>query len=519
MKSIMAVYYCLVILAAALSRGSSSSTSIDVDYQISIESTSPTLFGDIRNSGLLDFSKLEIESIDSNENVVTLEVATITLDNKSKSKSSSIDSNSEEDNDTIDTLMSTAGLGSFGTDGKYYTCCTSSAVQVDSCEEDNLGKLIVTLSEEELQQSSTSLSIFSINITTTSEDDAAAAGNGDGGSSGNAIGFGKSPIRRFHKTSQVALIFANCGSDDTIGIRGEVTWMSFQDPASKLPFYIVITAFHIGLCVWYLRLMQQNKESRIQVEEWILGAIALAAAAALFETLSLATSGSMFLKITSMLLALAKHAVCRGLYLILSLGLGVATASLPKLTAALVILFLVTDIFLLWSMHMAFYMNIHIKIPYSGTLVRVMEAIFTIWIPIALCRTMYYLRLHNESVKLSRYRWFFRIYLLTAALSFAERLFMKYDRKDVNWTILREANDIISLLTLACVTILWKPNPSQQMYSYVLLDDDGNAPTTEDKIGGTMNTDLELSEFVIDGDDDDENERSNNNKEEQSQII
>merc|ERR1740139_497956 len=106
---------------------------------------------------------------------------------------------------------------------------------------------------------------------------------------------------------------------------------------------------------------------------------------------------------------------------------------------------------------------------------------------------MYQLKKHEEHAKLVRYKWFMAIYFLTATLSFFESMLYRIDRENggqrFNRSTMREANDLIYLVPLACVAVLWRPNPNQQMYSYVLLEDD-----KEDEIN-----DIELTEKVDDG--------------------
>lgn len=472
----------LLVLVAPLVAAQIQSGS-NVDYKIPADSTSEALIVDIRGSGTLDLSNLQIDPIATNsggdgDEILSLQAAVIQLHRLKKN-----DESSNEDR------IVSAGLGTYGSDGKYYTCCSESAVYAEGCTEEELGQLIVPADAD----------VRSVEV---------SLGNGnrtDADSSNSTGSFGRGGMVWFRTTSHAALVFGNCQSSSDVGatlhVRGKVTWSSFA-VSDMLPFYVVMTLFHVGLCLWYGTLMRKNKETRIQVEKWIMFTIALAALTAVFETLKLVTetylsNEIMFIKITSLLLSLTRHSVTRCLYLVLSLGLGVATKSLSKVITFLIAVFVAVDLFLLWSMHMAFYMNIHLQIPFSRNLVRIMEYIFTFWIPIALCRTMYYLRLYEENLKLIRYKWFLGIYFLTATLSFLERFAWGPGR--FRSSAFREANDIIYLVPLACVAILWKPNPNQQSYSYELLDDD-----EEDACN-----DLELTENVDEG----------NIKEKENQLV
>jgi len=457
---------------------------LSIDYQIAEESTSEALFVGIHGSGLLDFSKLQIDSIDGgndNGEVLSVQAAIISLDGKANYESMSNDN------------LRSAGLGVTGNDGNYYACCSETAVQAGACnEEDGMGQLIIVESSDDVS----SIEVQSFG---------SGADNTTNGNSTSTSGFGarQQGVVRFYKTSHVALVFGNCqpsaddGATTTLRLQGEVTWKSYVTPG-MLPIYTLMTVFYVALCLWYGQLMKKNKESRINVENWVFFTVVLATLNATLETVNFTTElyGSneiMFFKITSLLVALARHSVTRCLYLVLSLGLGVATASLSRITTCLVGIFLATDLILLWAMHLAFYMNIHIDVPYSSQLVRAMEYIFSFWIPIALCYTMYQLKKHEEHAKLVRYKWFMAIYFLTATLSFFESMLYRIDRENggqrFNRSTMREANDLIYLVPLACVAVLWRPNPNQQMYSYVLLEDD-----KEDEIN-----DIELTEKVDDG--------------------
>jgi len=76
-------------------------------------------------------------------------------------------------------------------------------------------------------------------------------------------------------------------------------------------------------------------------------------------------------------------------------------------------------------------------------------------------------------------------------------------------SIFREANDIIYFVPLACVAILWKPNPNQLSYSYVLLDDDEEYDIKDLELTETVddrnNKEKELAETVDDRDSKKEN--------------
>jgi len=57
------------------------------------------------------------------------------------------------------------------------------------------------------------------------------------------------------------------------------------------------------------------------------------------------------------------------------------------------------------------------------------------------------------------------------------------------WVV--ETEEVIYLLVLACIAVLWKPNPDAQEYGYYVLLGDQDEPTRGD---GSTEFDLELTE-------------------------
>jgi len=480
---------CLCWLALVVTVAEANSQSeASIDYEISTDGSSEALEVVIHGGGNLDLTGLEVGDEDEDAESL-LHAAIITVERWQ----------------SIEDASSNGLLGATGTDNKFYLCCSEAASEVGACDFDNdqyndqAGEPIVR---------SNNIKIQSVPAATGSESEFSR--------------WQKPGVIRYRQTSHVAVVFINCEEDDdggstTLRIQGKVTWTS-SVTASMLPFFAIITLIHLGMVSWYRIQMAKHKTSRINVENWIFITIVFATICSVFETTSQTSevfgmNEIMFFKITSMLLSLARYSITRCLYLVLSMGLGVAVESLSKITTFLIATFLVIDVFLLWAMHMAFYMNIHITV--NTFVVIWIRHIFNYWIPIALLYTMYRLWKKKEQAKLFRYKVFLGIYALRVFFAYMERLY--FGKKGFGQASFREANDIINLFPLVCIAILWRPNPEQKKYShgYVLLEEEDDNKEEENTVQGFGDDDESAIELIendeVDGyNDNDKTDDANN---------
>jgi hypothetical protein len=99
------------------------------------------------------------------------------------------------------------------------------------------------------------------------------------------------------------------------------------------------------------------------------------------------------------------------------------------------------------------------------------DAIIWYWIPTALCNTMKFLEENSQAQKLQRYRWLLGIMIVALVLNILAFFFITMEiaaNLTVNITIWPEVNAAGFFLTLACVAILWRPNPHAREYAYVV---------------------------------------------------
>jgi len=275
---------------------------------------------------------------------------------------------------------------------------------------------------------------------------------------------------------------------------------------STLPLYAVLTGITAGLALWYHRLMIVHADARIKVEEWILLTLRLAAIAAGLQTVLIAAEvyledEHLALKLLSDVVRSLAAAASRCLYLVLALGLGVITSSLSKTTHGVLRACLGLYVVGLFGIDS---MDVVERGPFIAVLeevVLVLDIAFLVWIPCALCATMRYLNRNDEELKLVRYRWILRIYFLTIALSVVQIGLFFWDMiqsggRNYDLESVREGNQVIQLIILACIAYLWRPNPSQQQYAYVLLDGDDEEVAFDGDDNTTGLADLELTEVV-----------------------
>jgi len=306
------------------------------------------------------------------------------------------------------------------------------------------------------------------------------------------------------------LVFGNCWQANpnvtftsalSVRIHGTVDFLSFVS-AATLPFFLTLTVCHVLLCLWYRRLMSQNTESRIMIEQWIFYTLILAAVAVSLQSLlyTAQTISSvkkwLYLQVCAQFALSMAHAVSRCLYLLLAMGVGVTTPRVNSTRTTFAIACLlgiylfcetVDSLSNIYGFNAPFY-NL------AATLEAYLGMILWVWIPVEVRKTIRYLEFRNESHKVERYHQIFMIYLLAAVLTLLQYAVLLFDLqynagRDYSFMDLTETGDAIYLVILACMCWLWRPNPSQQMYSYQLLDETGEFPT--------HNLSLELSEDVF----------------------
>ena len=463
----------------------------------------PPLFGKIHGIGTVDFGDLHFDfqnesSSDDDEITANTTVPPYVLAVIAKLSSqpttteiTEYTKNAKKRQD----LLAQLGIGAYGTDGVYYGCCTFEALpyQFSTClNTSDLGELILFQDDHTGRGTPTILTrpIFSSDISTSGS-------------------MGMERVVWEDGSGHVVVVLANCGkvlynsatTATSVRIYGAVTFMSFVS-ANILPLYLGLTACHTYLCYWYRRLMMQNAESHIPVEDWIVYTLALAALATGFHTL-LYTAECFSEKewlglvvVTQFSLSMSR-ALSRCLYLLLAMGVGVITPTVKSNCIRAVIAILLS-IYLFSNTIEDLYNLLGSNTPFVLAALNLQACvgfILWIWIPLEIRKTMLYLKFRNETHKVERYEWIWKSYLLATGLTILQYTVFILDvnfnaGRDFNFMNMNACGDVIYLAILAYLAYLWRPNPSQLMYSYQLLDDEGEFPAPS-------NLSLELSEGVF----------------------
>lgn len=452
----------LVSLSAQIGVKAEHLTDVPINLKLSPGALSPWLYGDIRDSGYLNVAELKFGVVEAQTDSSFVEVVVSILpDDWTRTTA-----NNQQGKDMLQAM----GVGASGNDNKYHECCTQEAIDANAC--DDLGSLIVSHKKGIFRSISVEIgaNMLSRNQSLAMEG-----------------------VVSFEFTSHVALVFANCNTNQSpVTIKGDVIWMSYV-ASNRLPLSVVLMMAHMALACWFRFLMVQNQNSRIKMEEWIFGTLLLAVAAATFSTV-LMTVEVVYDHQVSILMLMAelvnacKHIASRCLYVTVALGLGVVTASLEKTTKSAII-----AVGASWLAASSLNAATEIMDPYNdknfvtsltGKLVTLLNFVFFIWIPIALMLgTIKGLKaVGDQELKLNRYRIMMRIYILAVILTFLLWVLFFWDMisdggREFDLTSVVVGNELIYFVVLACIAVLWRPNPDAQNYSYVLLmeeDDEGN---------------------------------------------
>jgi len=456
-------------------------TEDNVDFTLDPSGTlggimSPASAWDIHGSGYLNFAELAVNVVDNDKN---WEESPVFIDAVIFFLTEKPDDLSEWQKNSI---------GAVGSDGSVHYCCTSTVLNEGGrvvCAENQIGTLIVNNDRDDI-----------LGVTHRMVQ--------------NSVGM--EGVVSVDETKHMVIVFGYCDDaiDDlqvkapAVRITGSVIWVSYVS-GNTIPLYAVLALLATGLAVWYQRLMTKHIESRIRVEEWILRTLGLSAAALGLETIRIATevysdNEPFVLEFISDVTGSVASAASRCLYLVLALGLGVVTSRLSKRTNVLLGICLGGYVL---GLSVIDAMDLVERGPFIAiieNIVFVMDVIFLVWIPCALCATMGYLKRNGEGLKLVRYRWILRIFWLAIFLSVAQIGGFFFDMiqtggRNYDLETVRDGNEVIHLVVLFCIANLWRPNPSQQQYSYVLLEGENDEDECECECDNTTGiNDLELTE-------------------------
>ena len=310
------------------------------------------------------------------------------------------------------------------------------------------------------------------------------------------------------------ILMANCDTrrGQAVDVNGTVRFVSLEEELEEMvkeeePFYEWASLAYIGLFFWFAHLMHVNKESRIRLEEWIFGTLAVATADVLFHGLEYilwAHSGHRN-AVVALIAAIAfglKHGVFRGLLVYLCSGVGVTCAALEPMANRTLLVLTIAYVTLSTALYYLIFIQqrqaASIQSAYDNSFLARMEMncvwfmliidiIFLIWIPISLMRTIEHLRLTNQERKLERFRWLVRVLIASVSVTALLIALIIVDATDALDLI--KANEINVFVILALVSVLWRPNPMAREYAYVM-----EAPTEENDLELVENSERSASE-------------------------
>jgi len=543
---------------------------------------SPPFVGTIHGSGFLSLNEL-VYSVDGAhpDSSFFIDVIVSTLSDKYNGKLKKKPDNKNHEQEYWQTLgVGATGPLAEGTDAEFFACCTQSALNAGACEEEMLGRMIVSDPSELRSHVVIELSPGMLSSTEAAADNnwwknrGGKKGGDDTGKNkkwkhGNIAerwirkhhhhdfnntkggGFRHGNMAWFSYTTHVVMVIGNCNVpppnsafiEPRLTVDGGLLWISnigfFADASMLFPLFMAVA--HFGVLFWYRRRMNENRDSRIQIEIWIYN-ILLLAFVSTFLDFSYLTAEIVFaperehllLRMMTDFTNKAAHIGSRCLYVVLAHGLGCIKTQLSKLTQVslllLGLLIFVTkeaaegmgDLAFLrrdnaWKSD--FNQERHELLKLSFRL----NWIFLFWIPLALLRTMRYLRLTEDQHphKLQRYRWMLGIFfgsILTVLAMSALWMFTGGFRRTHTTTTdsskkssfftmdtFDRVNHIIYWMVLTSIAVLWKPTPEAPMYGYLRLTDDevenhnNNAANTTPLSNSNNNNnkgDLELMESI-----------------------
>jgi Lung seven transmembrane receptor len=161
---------------------------------------------------------------------------------------------------------------------ELWWCCTQNAMDHGACTMEQYGRLLINETLFHGQRAAVPIPDASTQAATA----AAAAGVQDDITWSLPMedaGFG------FTQAGMYTLILANCNADAAnpatasgIFVNGDTVWTSFNEMEivqQAIPFYIILGMGYAILLTWFWYLLQNNKSSRIKLEEWIFATIGL----------------------------------------------------------------------------------------------------------------------------------------------------------------------------------------------------------------------------------------------------
>lgn len=298
------------------------------------------------------------------------------------------------------------------------------------------------------------------------------------------------PLLFVDKRGTYSLLFANCDAQAAgVEVTGFTVWESLvtaEDVQQTVPFYIVLTCAYLAILSWFCYLMNQNQSSRVQLEYYLLGTIALGFIATMFETIdySIYELHLKALSIITIFFDTCKNGFARIVLMMLSAGWGVTVAQLERLLLITFLSLGIVYMVLSFTFEVAKLFevadvqegNVDDDVSDLGTPFQY-DAYIRPWVDIfiwyliftRLSSTMQHLEQNNQERKLERYNWLLRIMILAVLMNMAAVFIVIGEiasNGNVDVAVLPEVSDAGFFLVMCCVAYLWRPNPNAREYAY-----------------------------------------------------
>jgi Lung seven transmembrane receptor len=298
------------------------------------------------------------------------------------------------------------------------------------------------------------------------------------------------PMVYVKKEGLYSLMFANCKENKTkVEIIGAIFSESFiteKDIRASIPFYVALTLAYFVLMTWFGCLMYNNRATRVRLEEYIFAAIVLGLMETLLAAIDFANESKdmQWLTISLTFVGALKHGLARCILMMVSLGWGVTVPSLRLSTMVMILILGAAFAVLTFTCEMAQteqaagveeenadddVAGYPAPIRIAAGFLSIISFVIWIWVIFCLNVTIKYLEDNRQERKLRRYKWLLYIMIAAVIMDILALLSLSVaisKGENVNITLWPFTVETGFFLVVACVAILWRPNPNAREYAY-----------------------------------------------------
>ena len=330
-------------------------------------------------------------------------------------------------------------------------------------------------------------------------------------------------------TGTYVIVMANCDeSGQKVRVSGMASWKSSHgylpgELYGFMYFFAVMCGLYLLLLLWFGQLMARNKDSRIPIEKWIIGAIALGLVEMVFrlsEVVVWNISGfqQVWLATLGIFVGVMKRGLSRCLMVMVSLGWGVTRDTLGRKLRWIIIagvsyvaMAISRDVAVLVaqedlrSLSQRAERDLFDVYKILSIFLAILDIIFIVWILDSLSTTMEYLQSMKQTRKLQRFVALRGLFLFAVLFASVWAVFGTVNtyatgilNEETAW-IVTGAAEVNYLILLTGVAWMWRPNPAAKDYAYAMqLEGINGSGSTEIEMSGTVPS-------AMDDFDDDEN--------------